>query len=121
MAVLDLGKLLAPVTPEAPAGPNLEYDPAFAAIEKAAAGKPEQVIGGTVTPGEPPEWNSVLLGSVELLERTKDLRVAVLMARALLQRHGVSAFAEALSLLKGLVEQHWAVVHPQLDPDDNND
>ena len=31
------------------------------------------------------------------------------------------AFAEALSLLKGLVEQHWAVVHPQLDPDDDND
>ena len=51
MAVLDLGKLLAPVAPEAPAGPNLEYDPAFAAIEKAAAGKPEQVIGGAVTPG----------------------------------------------------------------------
>jgi type VI secretion system protein ImpA len=121
MAVLDVGKLLAPVTPEAPAGPNLEYDPAFAAIEKAAAGKPEQVIGGAVTPGEPPEWNSVLSGSIELLERTKDLRVAVLLARALLQRHGVSAFAEALSLLKGLVEQHWAVVHPQLDPDDNND
>jgi type VI secretion system protein ImpA len=121
MAVLDLGKLLAPVTPEAPAGPNLEYDPAFAAIEKAAAGKPEQVIGGAVTPAEPPEWNSVLSGSIELLERTKDLRVAVLTARAVLQRHGVSAFVEALSLLKGLVEQHWAVVHPQLDPDDDND
>jgi type VI secretion system protein ImpA len=121
MAVLDLGKLLAPVTADAPAGLNLEYDPAFAAVERAAAGKPEQVIGGAVTPEEPPEWNSVFTGSLELLGRTKDLRVAVLLARALLYRNGVSAFAEALSLLKGLVEQHWAVVHPQLDPDDNND
>lgn len=121
MAVLDLGKLLTPVAPEAPAGLNLEYDPAFAAIERAAAGKPEQVIGGAITPEEPPEWNSVLSGSIELLSRTKDLRVGVLLARALLFRHGVSAFTEALSLLKGLVEQHWAVVHPQLDPDDNND
>jgi type VI secretion system protein ImpA len=121
MAVLDIAKLLAPVAPEAPAGPNLEYDPAFAAIEKAAAGRPEQVIGGAVTPEAPPEWNSVLSGSLELLTRTKDLRVAVLAARALLYRNGVSAFAEGLALLKGLVEQHWPVLHPQLDPDDNND
>jgi len=121
MAVLDIAKLLAPVTLEAPAGPNLEYDPAFAAIEKAAAGRPEQVIGGAVTPEEPPEWNSVFSGSLDLLARTKDLRVAVLTARALLYRNGVSAFAEGLALLKGLVEQHWPLLHPQLDPDDNND
>ena len=121
MAVLDIAKLLAPIAPDAPAGPNLEYDPAFAAIEKAAAGRPEQVIGGAVTPEEPPEWNSVLSGSLELLGRTKDLRVAVLTARALLYRSGVPAFAEGLALLKGLVEQHWPQLHPQLDPDDNND
>jgi type VI secretion system protein ImpA len=121
MAVLDIGKLLAPVAPDAPAGPNLEYDPAFAAIEKAAAGKPEQVIGGAVTAEELPEWNSVLVGSLELLGRTKDLRVAVLATRALLYRNGVTAFAEGLALLKGLVEQHWVSLHPQLDPDDNND
>jgi type VI secretion system protein ImpA len=121
MAVLDIAKLLAPVAPDAPAGPNLEYDSAFAAIDRAAAGKPEQVIGGAVTPEEPPDWNAVLSGSLELLTRTKDLRIAVLTARALLYRNGVSAFAEGLALLKGLVEQHWPVVHPQLDPDDDND
>jgi type VI secretion system protein ImpA len=121
MAVLDIAKLLAPVAPDAPAGPNLEYDPAFAAVEKAAAGRPEQVIGGTVTPEEPPEWNGVLAGSLELLTRTKDLRVAVLASRALLYRNGVSAFAEGLALLRGLVEQHWASIHPQLDPEDDND
>jgi type VI secretion system protein ImpA len=121
MAVLDIGKLLAPVAPDAPAGPNLEYDPAFGALERAAAGKPEQVIGGAVTPEEPPDWNSVLSGSLELLGRTKDLRVAVLAARALLHRNGVAAFAEGLALLRGLVEQHWPSLHPQLDPDDNND
>lgn len=121
MAFLEVAKLLAPVAGDAPAGPNLEYDPAFAALERAAAGKPEQVIGGATTPAEPPEWNTVLDGSIELLGRTKDLRVAVLAARALLYKHGATAFAEGLALLRGLVDQHWAVVHPQLDPDDNND
>jgi type VI secretion system protein ImpA len=121
MAALEIGKLLAPIVGDAPAGPNLEYDPAFAALEKAAAGKAEQVIGGTTTPAEPPEWNLVLNLALELLGRTKDLRVAVLAARALLFRNGVVAFAEGVALLRGLVEQHWALVHPQLDPEDNND
>jgi type VI secretion system protein ImpA len=121
MAILEIGKLLAPIAGDAPAGPNLEYDPAFAALEKAAAGKAEQLIGDTATPAEPPDWNLVLNSALELLERTKDLRVAVLAARALLYRNGVAAFTEGVALLRGLVEQHWAVVHPQLDPEDNND
>jgi type VI secretion system protein ImpA len=121
MAILEIGKLLAPIAGDAPAGPNLEYDPAFAALEKAAAGKAEQVIGGTATPAEPPDWNLVLNSALELLERTKDLRVAVLAARALLYRNGVVAFTDGVALLRGLVEQHWALVHPQLDPEDNND
>ncbi|HYQ17388.1 MAG TPA: type VI secretion system protein TssA [Polyangiaceae bacterium] len=118
---MEIAKLLAPITGDASAGPNLEYDPAFAALEKAAAGKPEQVIGGTTTAAEPPEWNQVLQGALELLGRTKDLRVGVLAARALLYRHGVVAFTEGIALVRGLVEQHWANVHPQLDPEDNND
>lgn len=121
MAFFDLAKLLAPVAEDAPAGPNLEYDPAFAAVEKAAAGKPEQVIGGTTTPAEPPEWNAVFDGSIELLGRSKDLRVATLLGRALLHRSGVKAFAEGIAALRGLLEQYWAPVHPQLDPEDNND
>ncbi|MDF3067010.1 MAG: tssA [Polyangiaceae bacterium] len=121
MAILDIVKLLAPVAPEAPSGPNLEYDPGFTAVERAAAGKPEQVIGGTVTPAEPPEWNAVFDGALGLLERTRDLRVAVLLSRSLLYRSGVVAFAEGIALLRALVEQHWATVHPQLDPEDNND
>jgi type VI secretion system protein ImpA len=121
MAVLEIGKLLAPIAGEAPAGPNLEYDPAFAELEKAAAGRAEQVMGGTTTPAEPPEWNLVLSSALELLGRTKDLRVAVLAARALLHRNGAVAFTEGVALLRGLIEQHWALVHPQLDPDDNND
>jgi type VI secretion system protein ImpA len=121
MAVLEIAKLLAPVAGEAPAGPNLEYDPAFAALDRAAAGKPEQVIGGATTAAEPPDWNAVLQGALELFERTKDLRVAVQAARALLYRNGVAAFGEGIAVVRGLVEAHWASVHPQLDPEDNND
>lgn len=121
MAVLEIAKLVAPVAGDAPAGPNLEYDPAFAALEKAAAGKPEQVIGGAATAAEPPEWSQVLTAALELLGRTKDLRVGAHAARALLYKHGVSGFAEGIALVRALLENHWAVLHPQLDPDDAND
>jgi type VI secretion system protein ImpA len=63
----------------------------------------------------------VYSGAVELLGRTKDLRVAVLLTRSLLYRNGVEAFGEGIALLRALLEQHWTVVHPQLDPEDNND
>ena len=42
MSVLDVESLLAAVSPEAPCGENLEYDPDYAAMEQAAAGTPEQ-------------------------------------------------------------------------------
>ncbi|HEY6080231.1 MAG TPA: type VI secretion system protein TssA [Polyangiaceae bacterium] len=121
MAYLDIAKLVAPIPGEAPSGPNLEYDPAFAALDKAAEGRPEVALGGSVTPAEPPDWRTVLSGALELLDRSKDLRVGVLATRALLYRHGPAAFAEGLALLRGLVETHWPSVHPQLDPDDSND
>ena len=121
MAVLDLDKLLAPLSDTAPSGPNLEYDPAFAALERAAEGRPEQAMGGVITPAEPPEWAAVLEKGLELLERTKDLRIAVHVTRALLHRRGVIGFVAGLSLIHGLLEAQWDTLHPELDPDDNND
>jgi type VI secretion system protein ImpA len=113
MAFIDTESLLSPISEAAPSGENLEYDPAFAALETAAAGKPEQQVGETIVEGEPPDWESVRRQATELLGRTKDLRVAMHLVRALLN--------EGLTLLRGLVERHWPTLHPQLDPDDGND
>lgn len=121
MVVLDTGKLLAPVAGESLSGPNLEYDPAFLLLEKEAQGKDEQVLGSVTSPAEPPDWNAVCQQALALLERTKDLRVAAHLARGLLHKQGVPAFTEGLSLIRGLLESQWATVHPQLDPEDDND
>ncbi len=121
MAYLDVAKLVGSVAGDAPSGPNLEYDPDFAALEKAAEGKPEIALGGTVSPAEPPDWKLVLRGASDLLGRSKDLRIAVLLTRALLYCHGPAAFAEGLTLLRGLLEGQWPTLHPQLDPEDDND
>jgi type VI secretion system protein ImpA len=55
---------------------------------------------------------------LDLLRRSRDLRVAVYLALALLKLHGPTGLRDGLALVSGLIEQHWDQVHPQLDPED---
>jgi type VI secretion system protein ImpA len=121
MALIDTESLLQPVSPEEPTGTNLEYDPAFAELERAVLGKPEQQMGGTIVPGEPPDWNAVEKLAATLLARSKDLRVAGHLVRALLHRNGFEGFSEGLTVVHGMLERYWQPLYPHLDPDDNND
>jgi type VI secretion system protein ImpA len=121
MSLLPVDELLAPLGDDAPCGPDLEYDPAFLALEEASRGKPEQQFGDTVIAAEDADWRAVYEGARGLAERTRDLRVAVLLARSAARLHGVAGYNDALALIAGLLEQHWDHVYPLLDADDNND
>ena len=81
MADLDLDALLAPLQDDAPCGADLEYDPAFLALEAAGAGKPEQQYGDTVIPAEEPDWGAVHEQALALARRTRDLRHEVGLVR----------------------------------------
>jgi type VI secretion system protein ImpA len=121
MSAVDVEKLLQPVSVEDPCGDDLEYDPAFGELQRSAEGKPEQVMGSTVNPAEEPEWREVQRQAVAICARTKDLRVLILLLRALLANAGLPGLADGLHLLRGLLERYWDAIHPQLDPDDNLD
>jgi type VI secretion system protein ImpA len=121
MADIDVEALLREVSPDTPCGPDLEYDAAFLELHRAAAGKPAQEMGGQVIPAEEPDWSDVRSRCLQLLGRSKDLRVSVLLARALLRTGGLAGLAQGLELLHGMVERHWEGVHPRLDPEDGND
>jgi len=121
MALIDTESLLQPVSPEQPTGANLEYDPAFADLERAVQGKPEQQMGDTIVAGEPPDWNAVQKQAAALLARSKDLRVVSHLVRALLHRNGFEGYSEGLAIVHGLLERYWQPLYPHLDPDDNND
>lgn len=101
---------------EGPSGPDLEYDNAFLELTKAAEGKPETQFDR----GSPPEWRSVRAQAEEMFERTRDLRVALLWLRAVVALEGAPAFVPAMSLVLGLLQQHWDTVHPIPDPSDND-
>lgn len=121
MNALPVEDLLASLGDDAPCGADLEYDPAFLALEEAARGKPEQQFGDTVIAAEGPDWRAVSEQALEVARRTRDIRVAVLLARASARLKGVAAYASGIALIAGLLERHWDHVYPQLDADDNND
>lgn len=115
-----VSELAEPIAADSPCGPDLEYDPEFLALEQAAQGKPEQVLGSTVVAAEEPDWDDVARRAEALLGRSKDLRVAVLYTRALTRRENLAGLAAGLSLIGQFVDRYWETVHPRLDPDERD-
>jgi type VI secretion system protein ImpA len=119
--MLDIGTVLAETRELPPCGPNLEHDLSFFELEEAARGKPEQRTGDHVKPAEDPNWSKVIERAQAILNRSKDLRVAVHLTRALTCTEGIPGLATGLSLVHGLLERYWEGIHPVLEADHNND
>lgn len=121
MSVIEVEPLLTELSPEAPGGADLEYDPEYFELEKLAQGTPESVMGDVTKPGEEPEWRDVKSAALKLFERTRDLRVAMILTAALLKEDGIAGFRDGVAVSKGLIEKLWDHFYPKLDPEDNND
>ncbi len=126
MSFLDVEALLRPVSESDPCGEDLRYDRRYLEVMKLAEGTPEQEIvrpdgTKTINPAQEPNWNDVRDGCVELMARTKDLRVAMLLALAALRLGGYEGVRDGIAVVKGCVDRFWDGVHPKLDPDDGND
>jgi len=121
MSVIDVEQLLQQISDEAPAGEDLEYDPAFGEMARAAEGRAAQQMGDSVVEAEEPDWREVRKIATEMLSRTKDLRVGVLLTRAVLNTDGIVGMSDGLEVTRRMLEQYWDTLHPQLDPDDDND
>src|SRR5215470_140840 len=112
--MLDVGTVLAETRELPPCGPNLEHALPFFELEEAARGKPEQRLGDAVKPAEDPNWPKVMELAQDLLARSKDLRVAVHLTRALARTQGVPGLASGLALIHGLLDRYWDGVYPLL-------
>jgi type VI secretion system protein ImpA len=109
------------IDPDNVCGDDLQYDPLFIELEQAIKGKPEQQMGDTVVEAEPPNWRDIKKKSEALLARTIDLRVLVCYLRSLIALEGFSGLQDGLTLIKTAIQTRWDTIHPQLDPDDDND
>jgi type VI secretion system protein ImpA len=115
--MINAEELLKPISDEKPCGEDLSYDPGIQELETLMKGKPETQFSAA----EEPDWKALRDRSLELWERSKDLRVATILSLAALKMDGVPAFRESLALVKGMLENYWDTFYPLLDPADNND
>jgi len=121
MADFSLDALLQPVSEESPAGDNLEYDLAFAELQRIASWTDEKQAGNEVIAAEEPAWRDVRAQSLALLERTRDLQVALYLTQSLGALEGIPGFATGVQLIAQMLDRFWDSVHPMLDADEGND
>jgi len=108
---------LSPVSDSPPCGENLEYEPVFTQIEKAASRIASQEFGEHSTQAQEPKWSEVLALAQPFFARSKDLRIAALVARALVHTQGIAGLPPAIGLIHALLERFWEAVHPRLEGD----
>ena len=118
---MDVPLLLAAVSANSPCGEDMEYDADFLQLERAAKGQPERSMGDSILPAEPPQWRDIQQQSLDLLQRSKDLRITHFLLQSALALQGVAGLAQVLSLINALLRDYWAELHPRLDADDDND
>ncbi|MBI6550367.1 type VI secretion system protein TssA [Xenorhabdus lircayensis] len=111
---MNIDALLEPVSAESPCGEYLEYDTEFMKLEQSLFGKTEQQFGDITIPAEPPNWIQVEKQSINLLMRTKDLRVIIALIQAWVETRGLCGYADGLNLLKQMLERYWEDVWPKL-------
>ncbi len=121
MTHFDAEALLAEISPDAPCGEDISYDAAFLELERIAQGKAETQVGDYVQEREEPDWKQVYRQSLELLERSRDLRLILYLTASSLRLNGLSSFRDGLALMRGVVDRYWDHLFPLLDPEDDND
>lgn len=117
--MLDIDKLLAPVSEQQPCGEDLAFSSEIDAIVRARqADDPSIEQGAWVTDLKEADWKFVARQCTQLIEkRSKDLQLAVWLAEAGVKTGGVRGLADSLELIAALCERHWDGLYPLSDED----
>ena len=97
-------------------GSELRNDPRFHAVERllepaARSFRLENIrTGGTGSVAI--DWSEILSQSADLAPTGRDIRLLVIVARALANAEGFDGMRQGLDLLTSTVDQHWDTVHP---------
>lgn len=119
--VLDFPKLLAPVSADAPAGPDLRANAGPGSVYyqakdgRSAARAAERQIEGGIEDAPPPDWKVVVAAVSKALAESKDLELTAYMIEGLCRTNGFAGLRDGFKLARGLVEQFWDGLYPTPD------
>lgn len=109
-------QFLQPVTPDKPCGEDLSNSQDYIELDTLVQGTPETQFSAAV----PPDWKIVYSRCTDLLAKSKNLRVAVVLCLAALKREGWVGGAAALDMTAKMLRQYWDTLYPLLDSEDKN-
>jgi type VI secretion system protein ImpA len=109
---LDIAALVAPLSDDAPSGPDLSYDNERVEIESAFE---RSVSVDSSGDEDVTDWRAVIAQITSQSERTRDMWLPVYLMRAAAASKRFDLVVDGAQLLAGLVEERWGDVHPQLD------
>ena len=116
--MFDFDPWLRPLDGENPSGESLRNDPRFHEIERlmepvisVSRNERNEPVSEIVAPIE---WGEVLRRADELRGSGRDLRLLVIVARAMANERGLAGLADGLSLVARSVETHWDTLHPEM-------
>ena len=117
--MLNLDRLLAPVSADKPCGDDLAFSSEIDAIVRARqADDPSLEQGAWVTDLKEADWKFVARQCAQLIEtRSKDLQLAVWLAEAAARTDGLRALGDSLLLVAMLCERYWDGLYPLPDDD----
>lgn len=119
MVELNLMQLLDEISSDSPCGENLEEDAVFLKLEDEVRFVEERQMGDSIIPAEEPDWKTVKSLALELLEKTRDIQVAMHLTCALLRTDGFHGLEQGTALLDGWLKKYWDTVYPLQDPEDD--
>src|ERR1700692_2068691 len=111
--------LLNPIAGSNPSGANLRYDPVYDQLKEARRQDDTGPQGDWQRERKVADYRQVVdLASKALAQRSKDLQLAVWLTEAALHREKFPGLQQGLDLIRGLLEQFWDTLYPEIEDDD---
>src|SRR4051812_31519241 len=105
---LPLAELLQPVNPDDPAGKNIRYTPEWDVLKEARRSDHQLSVIYDSARGKDADWPLVRSLAISALStKSKDLQIAVWLTEANARLYGFAGLADALRLIRSLLEQFW--------------
>ncbi|MEI9430426.1 type VI secretion system protein TssA [Mesorhizobium sp. Cs1299R1N3] len=115
--MIDLALWLNPLDGANPSGADLRNDPAFHELERLTEAQIKVVHDGGNKASQSTisvDWAAILQKAEELRSRGRDLRLLVIVARALANEERLAGLAQGLTLIAKTFDQYWDTMHPAL-------
>jgi type VI secretion system protein ImpA len=111
--------LLNPIPGANPSGENLRYAPVYDKIKEARREDDDAPQGEWQRERKVADFPLVIkLASEALATKSKDLQLAAWLTEAMLNREGYFGLNQGLTLIRGLIENFWDTLYPEIEDGD---